>query len=62
MPVKKKIKSTAFKPLKDLAAVNFTDFNKRRAFRALSNLSTKLILHDFKLIKSDIYEINNKTF
>ena len=51
MFIKKKIKFTAFKIFKDLAIVDLTDFNKRRTFRALNNLSTKLILHDFKLIE-----------
>ena len=50
MSAKKKTKSTAFKSLKDLAVITSADFNKRRAFRALSNLnvSARLTLHDFK--------------
>ena len=50
MSAKKKTKSTAFKFLKDFAVITSADFNKRRAFRALSNLnvSARLTLHDFK--------------
>ena len=57
MLVKKKTKFTAFKSFKDFAVIILTDFNKRRAFKALSNfnVSTKLILHDFKLINSDVF-------
>ena len=50
MSAKKKAKPTAFKSLKDLAVITSAGFNKRRAFRALSNLnvSARLTLHDFK--------------
>ena len=51
MFIKKKTKFIIFKSFKDLSAVTFTDFNKRKIFRALNNLNVniKFILHDFKL-------------
>ena len=60
MSVKKKTKFIVFKSFKDLVIITLTDFNKRKAFKAFSNLNvnTKLILHDFKLINSDAFTVN----
>ena len=51
MLIKKKTKFTVFKFLKNLAIIILINFNKRKAFRALSNfnVNAKLILYDFKL-------------
>ena len=60
MFAKKKTKFIVFKFLKDFAVITFTDFNKRKAFRTFNNfnINTKLILHDFKLITSDVFIVN----
>ena len=60
MFIKKKTKSIIFKFFKDFIVIIFIDFNKRRTFKTFSNLNinTKLILHDFKLINSDVFTIN----
>ena len=51
MSVKKKTKLTAFKFLKNFVIIILINFNKRKAFKALSNLNVnaRLTLHDFKL-------------
>ena len=60
MSVKKKTKLIIFKFLKDFTVITLTDFNKKRVFRTLSNfnINMKLILHDFKLIISDVFTVN----
>ena len=57
MSVKKKTKFIIFKSFKNFAVITLTDFNKRKTFRAFSNLNInmKLILHNFKLINSDVF-------
>ena len=60
MFIKKKTKFTVFKSFKDFIIIILTDFNKRKAFKTLSNfnINAKLILHDFKLINSDVFIVD----
>ena len=51
MLIKKKTKFITFKFFKDFVIITLINFNKRKAFKALSNfnVNARLILHDFKL-------------